>query len=58
MHQLKNQQGKKKIKSKPWITKDVKKSNSIRDKLYKEMSKEKNVLTKVLKHKSFKNIEI
>ena len=39
MHQLKNQQGKKKIKSKPWITKDVKKCNSIRDKIYKEMRK-------------------
>ena len=58
MHQLKNQQGKKKIKSKPWITKDVKKCNSIRDKIYKEMSKEKNVLTKVLQYESFKNIEI
>ena len=44
----------KKIKSKPWITKGIKKSISIRDKLYKEMIKEKNVLTKVLKHEFFK----
>ena len=43
-----------KIKSKPWITKGIKKSISIRDKLYKEMIKEKNVLTKVLKHEFFK----
>ena len=43
-----------KIKSKPWITKGIKTSISIRDKLYKEMIKEKNVLTKVLKHESFK----
>ena len=42
-----------KIKSKPWITKGIKKSISIRDKLYKEMIKEKNVLTKVLKHEFF-----
>ena len=45
---------KQKIKSKPWITKGIKKSVSIRDKLYKEMIKEKNVLTKVLKHEFFK----
>ena len=45
-----------KIKSKPWITKGIKTSISIRDKLYKEMIKEKNVLTKVLKHESFKKI--
>ena len=44
----------KKIKSKPWITKGIKTSISIRDKLYKEMIKEKNILTKVLKHESFK----
>ena len=43
-----------KIKSKPWITKGIKKSISIRDKLYKEMIKEKHVLTKVLKQESFK----
>ena len=43
-----------KIKSRPWITKGIKKSISIRDKLYKEMIKEKNVQTKVLKHESFK----
>ena len=43
-----------KIKSKPWITKGIKKSVSIRDKLYKETIKEKNVLTKVLKHEFFK----
>ena len=43
-----------KIKSKPWITKGIKKSISIRDKLCKEMVKEKNVLTKVLKHEFFK----
>ena len=43
-----------KIKSKPWITKGIKTSISIRDKLYKEMIKEKNVLTKVLKNESFK----
>ena len=58
MDQLKNQQGNKIFKSKPWITKGIKKSISIRGKLYKEISKEKNVLTKVLKHKSFENIEI
>ena len=43
----------KKIKSKPWITKGIKTSISIRDKLYKKMIKDKNVLTKVLKHESF-----
>ena len=43
-----------KIKSKPWITNGIKTSISIRDKLYKEMIKEKNVLTKVLKHESLK----
>ena len=47
-----------KIKFKPWITKRhlqrITKSISIRDKLYKEMIKEKNVLTKVLKHEFFK----
>ena len=42
-----------KIKSKSWITKGIKKSISIRDKLYKEMVKEKNILTKVLKHEFF-----
>ena len=42
-----------KIKSKPWIIKDIKTSISIKDKLYKEMIKEKNVLTKDLKHESF-----
>ena len=46
-----------KIKSKPWITKDIKTYISIRDKLYKEMIKEKNVLTKVLKHESFKKYQ-
>ena len=46
-----------KIKSKPWITKSIKKSISIRDKLYKEMIKEKNVLTKVLKHEFFKKYQ-
>ena len=54
MQQLKNQQGKKKNESKPWITKGIKRSISIRDKLYKEMTKEKNVRPKVLKHESFK----
>ena len=43
-----------KIKSQSWITKGIKKFISIRDNLYKEMIKEKNVLTKVLKHESFK----
>ena len=43
-----------KIKSEPWITKGIKKSISIRDKLYKEIIKEKNVLTKVLKHEFLK----
>ena len=46
-----------KSKSKPWITKGIKKSISIRDKLYKEMIKEKNVLTKVLKHESFEKYQ-
>ena len=46
-----------KIKSKPWITKCIQKSISIRDKLYKEMIKEKNVLTKVLKHEFFKKYQ-
>ena len=40
-----------KIKSKAWITKGIK---NIWDKLYKEMIKEKNVLTRALKNKSFK----
>ena len=43
-----------KIKSNLWITKGLKTSISIRDKLYKEMIKGKNVLTKFLKHESFK----
>ena len=43
-----------KIKSKPLITKGIKTFISIRKKLYKEMIKEKNVLTKLLKHESFK----
>ena len=43
-----------KIKSKPRTTKGIKTSINIRGKLYKEMIKEKNVLTKVLKHESFK----
>ena len=43
--------------SKPWITKGIKKSISIRDKLYKEMIKVKNVLTKVWKHESFKKYQ-
>ena len=55
MHQLENQQGKK--KSKPWITKGIKTSTSIRDKLYKEMIKEKSILKKVLKHESFKKYQ-
>ena len=55
MYQLENQQGKK--KSKPWITKGIKTSTSIRDKLFKEMIKEKNILKKVLKHESFKKYQ-
>ena len=47
----------KKIKSKPWITKGIKTSITIRDKLYKEMIKEKNILTKVLKTESFKKYQ-
>ena len=43
-----------KIKFKPWILKGIKTSISIREKLDKEMIKEKNVLKKVLKHESFK----
>ena len=43
-----------KSRSKPWIKKGIKKPISIRDKLYKKMIKEKNVLTKSLKHESFK----
>ena len=35
-----------KIKFKPWTTKGIKKFISIRDKFYKEMIKEKNVLLK------------
>ena len=54
MHQLKIQQGKEKIKSNPWITKGIKISISIRNKLYKAMVKEKNVLTKVLKYEFLK----
>ena len=54
MHQLKYQQGKKKkVGLRPGLQKH-KKSISIRDKLYKKMIKEKNVLTKSLKHESFK----
>ena len=43
-----------KIKSNPWITKGIKISISIRNKLYKAMVKEKNVLTKVLKYEFLK----
>ena len=57
MHQLKNTRKEEKIKSKSWVTKGIKKSISIRDKLYKEMIKEKSVLTKVLKHESFKKLQ-
>ena len=58
MQQLNNQQGKKKkIKSKPYITKGIRKSISIRAKLYKEMIKEKNILTKSLKHKYFQKYQ-
>ena len=43
-----------KIKFKPWITKGIRNSISIRDNLYKERMKERDVLTKILKHESFK----
>ena len=48
---------KEKNKSKPWTTKGIRKSISIRDKLYKDMIKEKNILTKSLKHESFKKYQ-
>ena len=43
-----------KIKSKSWITKQIRKFISIMDKLHKEMIDEKKLLTKTLKHESFK----
>ena len=43
-----------KIKTKSWITKQIRKFISIMDKLHKEMIEEKNLLTKTLKHESFK----
>ena len=46
-----------KIKSKPWITKGIRNSISIRGNLYKERIKERDVLTKILKHKSFKKYQ-
>ena len=43
-----------KIKTKSWITKQIRKFISIMDKLHKEMIEEKNLLTKTLKRESFK----
>ena len=44
---------KKKKKIKPWVTKGIKKSMSVRDKIYKQMIKEKDQLIKTEKHKKF-----
>ena len=40
-----------KDKLKPWVTKGIKKSMSVRDKIYKQMIKEKDQLIKTEKHK-------
>ena len=42
-----------KDKLKPWVTKGIKKSMSVRDKIYKQMIKEKDQLIKTEKHKKF-----
>ena len=42
----------KKINSKPWITKGIRKSIGNREKCYKDMIEGKNVLTKRLEHES------
>ena len=48
-----------KDKLKPWVTKGTKKYVSVRDKIYKQMIKEKYQLKKKTeKHKKLKNIEI
>ena len=47
-----------KDKLKPWVTKRIKKSISVRDKIYKQMIKEKYQLKKNRKTKKLKNIEI
>ena len=47
-----------KIKTKSWITKQIRKFISIMDKLHKEMIEEKNLLTKTLNTNLLKNIEI
>ena len=41
---------KKKINFKPWVTKGIKKSMSVRDKIYKQMMKKKDQLIKTEKH--------
>ena len=47
-----------KDKLKPWVTKGIKKSMSVRDKIYKQVIKEKDQLMKTEKQKNFKNIKI
>ena len=45
-----------KDKLKPWVTKGIKKSMSARDKIYKQMIKEKDQLITTEKHKKIQNI--
>ena len=47
-----------KDKLKPWVTKGIKKSMSVRDKIYKQVIKEKDQLMKTEKQKNLKNIKI
>ena len=47
-----------KDKLKPWVTKGIKKSMSVRDKIYKQVVKEKDQLMKTEKQKNLKNIKI
>ena len=49
---------KEKDKLKPWVTKGIKKSMSVRDKIYKQVIKEKDQLMKTEKQKNLKNIKI
>ena len=53
MHQYRNlQRKKKKKKLKSWATKGIKKSMSVRDKIYKQMIKEKDQPIKTEKQKN------
>ena len=48
---IKNLQKKKRDKLKPWVTKGMKKSMSVRDKIYKQMIKENDQVLKIEKDK-------